>query len=318
MLALVFDGTPKIERDYPAPKLAPGEALVSVKQAGVCSTDLEILKGYMGFHGVLGHEFVGEVVQGPAQWQGKRVVAEINCTCGRCGMCDRGLGNHCTDRGVLGIYRRDGAFAEQIAVPVRNLHEVPANVSDDAAVFVEPLAAAYQILTQVTANPADEVVVLGGGRLGQMVVRALKGQYSNLTLVGRGEAKLKAAASAGVRTVPVSEFKPANHADIVVDATGSPQGFELAMQTVRPRGTIVLKSTTAAGAGGLNLAPLVINEVTVIGSRCGPFARALQALSSGEVDLTGLVSRRFGLADGLAALEAARSPQNIKVLIDVR
>lgn len=318
MLALVFDGTAKLRRDYPAPIPAANDVLVAVTHAGVCSTDLEILKGYMGFTGVLGHEFVGRVVRGPSLWMDKRVVGEINCICNKCAMCKRGLGSHCLDRGVLGIYRRDGVFAELLSLPVQNLHEVPANVSDDAAVFVEPLAAAYQILTQIQINPADEVVVLGGGRLGQMVVRALKNACPTLTLVSRGEEKLKAAARAGVRTVKVSDFTPASQADVVVDATGSPQGFELAMRTVRPRGTIVLKSTTAAGAGGLNLAPLVINEVTVIGSRCGPFDRALRALASGEVDLTGLISRRFALADGLAALEAAKQPGNIKVVIDVQ
>jgi threonine dehydrogenase-like Zn-dependent dehydrogenase len=317
MLALVFDGSAILSSTYPVPRLIKGEVVVAVRLAGLCSTDLEILKGYMGFRGVMGHEFVGVVAEGPKAWLGKRVVAEINCVCGRCDMCRRGSSNHCRDRTVLGIDRRDGVLAQYVAIPVRNLHEVPGAVSDEAAVFVEPLAAAFQVLRQVKCSSGDEAVVLGDGRLGQLVARVLHGRLRKLVLVGRHEGKLEAAEKAGVQTVLESDFIPRAKADLVVDATGSPSGLELAMKTVRPRGTIVLKSTTAAGAEGLNLAPIVINEVTIVGSRCGPFHEALEALARGEIDVSPLVSRRFALGDALAALAAAKAPQNIKVLIDV-
>ena len=318
MLALVFDGSPVLRSDYPEPRCAKGEALIAVKVAGVCSTDLEILKGYMGFRGVMGHEFVGVMADGPKPWIGKRVVAEINCVCGRCDMCTRGLSNHCRSRGVLGIDGRDGAFAQYVAIPVRNLHEVPAGVSDEAAVFVEPLAAAFQIIRQIKCAGNDNVVVLGDGRLGQLIVRVLKLRVRRLLMVGRHAAKLEAAEKQGVQTILEADFVPSAQADVVIDATGSPGGLELAMKEVRPRGTIVLKSTTAAGAGGLDLAPLVINEVTVVGSRCGPVPDALRALLRREVDVSALISRRFPLSEAAAALEAARSSENIKVLIDVQ
>ena len=315
MLALVFDGTAALRTDYPRPRAAAGEAVVAVTVAGVCSTDLEILKGYMGFSGVIGHEFVGRVAEGPGEWLGRRVVGEINCPCGRCGLCRDGLGNHCPGRTVVGIAGRDGVFAEHVALPVANLYEVPPAVDDDRAVFVEPLAAAFQVLEQVDVG-GRAVAVLGDGRLGQLVARVLAGAAGRLLLVGRHEAKLRLAARQGIETCPGEAFQPAGQFDVVVDATGRADGFALAMEAVRPRGTIVLKSTVA-GVGGPNLSPLVINEVTVVGSRCGPFRRALRALQAGQVEVASLITARFGLSDGLAALEAARSGGNVKVLIDV-
>lgn len=317
MLALVFDGSASLRKDYPAPSPRAGEAVVAVRMAGVCRTDLEIVKGYMGFRGVMGHEFVGTVVSGPAQWQGKRVVSEINCVCGQCDMCKRGLSGHCLDRTVIGISGHDGAMAQQIAVPVRNLHEVPANISDEEAVFAEPLAAAFQIVKQVRLGLSDKVVVLGDGRLGQLVARVLKGPVPQLLLVGKHAAKLEAAEKQGIATKLLEEFVPRGQADVVVEATGSVGGLELAMRTVRPRGTIVLKSTIAA-EGGMNLAPLVVNEVTVIGSRCGPFPDALRALARGEVDVSTLISQILPLSRGPEALEAAADGRNLKVLIDMR
>jgi len=316
MLALVYDGQVSLRGDYPKPAAQEGEALVAVRMAGVCSTDLEIVKGYMGFTGVMGHEFVGHVVDGPKQWVGKRVVAEINCVCGRCDLCQRGLSNHCPNRTVLGIDGRDGVFAEYAAVPVANLHAVPETVGDIEAVFVEPLAAAYQVLRQVKFDADDEVVVLGAGRLGQLTARVLKPLLRKLVLVGRHAGKLDAAEKAGIQTAAADEFAPAARADVVVDATGTPGGFEVAMRTVRPKGTIVLKSTFAA-AEPLNLSPLVINEVTVVGSRCGPFPDALRVLAAGEVDVSALVTRRFGLSQAPAALAAAAGADALKVLIDV-
>jgi len=328
MQALVFDGEAKLRTDVAVPRPEAGEVLVAVRVAGVCSTDLEILKGYMDFRGVMGHEFVGEVVGVAAgdrsaklkKWLHKRVVAEINCICGRCEMCRRGLSGHCTDRTVLGIDRRDGAFAEYVTVPAGNLHEVPESVSDDEAVFVEPLAAAFQVIHQVKIRRDAGVVVLGDGRLGQLVARVLKAANRRPLLVGRHAAKLEAAEKQGIQTALAEEFVARAEADFVVDATGSAGGFELAMRTVRPRGTIVLKSTFAAQTPCAlgSFAPLVINEITVVGSRCGPFPEAIKALANREVDLAALLSRRFDLAQATTALRAAKDPDNIKVLIDVR
>jgi threonine dehydrogenase-like Zn-dependent dehydrogenase len=317
MLAMCFDGDVVMRTDYPKPRCAHGDVLVEVCKAGICSTDLEVAKGYMGFGGVMGHEFVGRAVGGSRQWAGKRVVAEINCICGKCDMCKSGLANHCRNRTVLGIDGRDGCFAEYVTVPARNCHEVPESVSDSEAVFIEPLAAAFQLTRQVKPAQSDRVVVLGDGRLAQLVVRVLRLRLRRTLMVGRHPAKLEAAEKQGVQTVLEGDFVPAKAADVVVDATGSASGFELAMRTVRPRGTIVLKSTFAA-AGGLNLAPLVIDEITVVGSRCGPFPEAIAALARREVDVAALISAEFPLADGPAALAAAGNGNNIKVLLDVR
>ena len=324
MLALVFDGRPNLRDDYPQPRAKAGEALVAVRMAGICRTDLEIIKGYMsegprgGFRGVMGHEFVGTVVKGPRGWMDKRVVAEINCVCGQCDMCSSGLANHCRNRTVLGIDGRDGVIAEFVCVPVRNMHEVPPGVDDVAAVFAEPLAAAFQVVRQVRFDRNDKVVVIGDGRLGQLVARVLKLTVHRPVLVGKHEAKLEAAEKQGIETVLADKFVAAGRADIVIDASGSASGLDLAMRTVRPRGTIVLKSTFAGAAGKLNLAPIVVNELNVVGSRCGPFPDALKALASGDVDISALVSRRYPLRDAMAALEAAADPANIKVLIDVQ
>jgi len=272
----------------------------------------------MNFSGVMGHEFVGTVLEGPDEWCSRRVVGEINCPCGECELCGRGLGNHCRNRTVLGIDGRDGAFAECLSIPVANLHEVPDGVSDQCAVFAEPLAAALQIRRQVRIGEADTVVVLGAGRLGQLIARVLRGTVGRgLTVVGRHTSKLVVVEKAGVRAVHVDDFHGGGRADVVIDATGSASGFELAMRTVRPMGTIVLKSTFAADAG-TNLSPLVIDEITVVGSRCGPFDEALEALATGEVDVADLVSRRMPLTEALEALTEACRAENIKVLIDVR
>ena len=317
MLALWFDEEVKLRTDCPAPRPGRNEVLIEVRKAGICATDLEVTKGYMGFRGVMGHEFVGTAVGGSRKWKGRRVVGEINCVCGRCDMCRSGLAGHCRHRTVLGIDGRDGCFAEYVVLPAGNLHEVPGALSDTEAVFVEPLAAAFQIVRQIKLTPRDRVLVLGDGRLGQLVARVLTGRLKHTTMVGRHRGKLDAADKHGVQTVLADEFVPSADADVVIDATGSAEGFGLAMRAVRPRGTIVLKSTFAVD-GGLNLAPLVINEITVIGSRCGPFPVAIRALAGGEVDVAPLVSGEFPLAEGPAALKAAADPQNLKVLLDVR
>ena len=315
MLALTFDGQVKLQDDYPQPRTRTGEALLAVRLAGVCGTDLEIARGCMGFRGVMGHEFVATVIEGPGNWPGKRVVAEINCVCSKCDMCRAGLSNHCRNRSVLGIDGRDGAFAEYLTVPAANLHEVSGAISDEQAVFVEPLAAAFQVMRQVKFDSAQEVVILGDGRLGQLIARVLKDEVGPLVMVGRHPAKLEAAEKVGVQTVLAQDFVAAQRADVVIDATGSASGFDLAQRTVRPRGDIVLKSTFAA-KDGMNLTALVINEITLIGSRCGQFAQALRALEIGQIDISALISRRFALREAPSALAAAAEPPNIKVLID--
>jgi threonine dehydrogenase-like Zn-dependent dehydrogenase len=320
MRALRFDGERLAVREVPEPSPPPSEALVRVRLAGICNTDLELTRGYMGFRGTLGHEFVGEVVAlGPASEAapvtvGQRVVGEINAACGACPACRAGLRRHCPARTVLGILGRDGAFAEYLTLPVANLHPVPDAVPDEHAVFVEPLAAAFEILEQVAVRPTDRVVVLGDGKLGQLVARVLAGVAGAVTVVGHHPAKLALLAAAGIAT---RREPPAERADVVVDCTGRAAGFATALRLVRPRGTLVLKSTVAARPGdpSLDLAPLVIDEVTVVGSRCGPFPPALAALASGRIAVAPLVSAAYPLAEGVAAFAHAAQPATLKVLL---
>jgi len=314
--ALVFDGRLRLERDRPAPTPAEGEALIRVLAAGICNTDLEITKGYMGFAGVLGHEFVGVVEQSPdGNWDGKRVVGEINCACESCEWCRRGLLNHCPNRTVLGIVGRDGAFAEYVTLPVGNLHEVPPTVSDTQAVFVEPLAAAYEILEQVTVRRDDRVVVLGDGKLGLLAAQVLADAGAECCLVGRHASKLELAQSLGLCVSEAAEIAEKSRG-LVVDCTGSTEGLRQAMRLVEPRGTIVLKSTVA-GDDGPNLTPVVVDEVTVVGSRCGPFAPAIAALAEGRVRVEELVAAAYGLDDGLEAMAAAAEPGALKVVLQI-
>ena len=314
MRALVLNHDVAFEADRPEPLPAPGEVLVRVLSAGICETDLQLVKGYMGFRGVLGHEFVGIATSGPLA--GRRVVGEINCSCGECDLCRRGLGTHCPHRTVLGILNHDGAFADLISVPQRNLHVVPDSMPNDVAVFTEPVAAAFQILVQVPVGKNDRVTVLGDGRLGSLCAQVLAGVSNRVLVVGKHPVKLAPLSRLGISTALVSEVGADRSADIVVDATGSESGLPTALGLVRPRGTVVLK-TTVAGTQTLAWAPVVIDEITIVGSRCGPFDRALEALESGRVDVSALISNRFDLDDGVAALEHARSKGVLKVLLDV-
>jgi threonine dehydrogenase-like Zn-dependent dehydrogenase len=309
--AIRFSDVPKVEdTDVPAP--AVDEALIRVRVAGICSTDLEIVRGYMGFRGTLGHEFVGEVVEaGQGEWIGARVTGEINLGCARCERCLAGLSRHCATRTVLGILGKDGCFAEYVTLPIRNLHRVPAGLPDALAAFTEPLAAAYEILEQLRVEPRDRVAVLGDGKLGSLVALVLRHTGAEVTLVGRHRHKLDRMATAGVRTALVDQHQGTGF-DVVVEATGSPSGFERARSLLRPRGTLVLKSTYH-GRLELDAAPLVIDEITVVGSRCGPFAPALRALDQGFIDPAPLVEDVFPLADGVAALERAAAPGVAKV-----
>ena len=288
-------------------------ALIKVHLAGICSTDLQIFKGYMGFQGVPGHEFVGSIVDGPLELIKKRVVGEINFACGRCDYCNRGLGRHCPSRSVMGILGADGAFAEFVAVPVPNLHVVSESVSDEEAVFTEPLAAAFEILEQVQLNPGDEVLVLGDGKLSFLCAQVLRLASANVALVGKHPDKLKLIQRSGVRTMLLNDWKPKQF-DVVVEATGSPSGLQLAMSAVRPRGTLVLK-TTIAGEHKVSLAPLVINEITVVGSRCGPFAPALDALQERSVSVKPLIEKVYPLSEGVEAVAHAGSPGARKILL---
>jgi threonine dehydrogenase-like Zn-dependent dehydrogenase len=314
MRALEFDGQRAALVERADPKPSPDEALVRVSLAGVCRTDLELVRGYMGFRGVLGHEFVGRVLDGPSEWRGQRVVGEINFACGRCPTCAKGLRRHCPKRRVMGIHGADGAFAEAVLVPVENLHRVPDGVSDPQAVFVEPLAAAYEVLAQVEVPSGVRALVLGDGKLGLLIAQVLHAAGARVTAIGRHRGKLALLAARGIETVPCAEFR-GERAPLVVEATGTLSGFRRAVELTEPRGTLVLKSTVAAREP-LDLAPLVIDEITVVGSRCGPFPPALEALAAGQVDVDALVSERIPLAHAALALEHAARPGALKVLID--
>ncbi|HEV7300428.1 MAG TPA: alcohol dehydrogenase catalytic domain-containing protein [Tepidisphaeraceae bacterium] len=317
MRALVFNNTLAYQPRHPEPAATLGDTLVRVRQAGICATDLEITRGYMNFTGVLGHEFVGEVVSSPQkELVGQRVVGEINVVCGRCDLCQSGLSSHCRNRSVLGIAKHDGAFAELVRLPAMNLHVVPKGVDDDAAVFVEPLAAAFQVLKQVKLDGRKWVTVLGDGRLGLLVAQVLRNAGCPVRVIGKHADKLAICEKWGIRSRPLADIVGRHDQDVVVDCTGSASGFEMAMQMVRPRGTIVLKSTVAQGKP-LNLAPLVIDEINVVGSRCGPFREALAALAEKSVDVTGLISRRMRLENGVEAMDYAGRPGVLKVLLTV-
>ena len=314
MRAIVLEDQAVYQDSRPEPVARPGEVMVRVLQAGVCETDLQLIKGYMGFRGVLGHEFVGVAESGPLA--GQRVVGEINCACRTCDTCKAGLQTHCPNRTVLGILNHDGAFADRIAVPQVNLHAVPDTISTDVAVFTEPVAAAYQIPAQLSIARRDRIVVLGDGRLGNLCAQVLAGRSDHVLVVGKHPEKLALLQARGIATALVTEAIGERMADIVVECTGSDTGLPTALRLVRPRGTIVLK-TTVAGTQTLPWAPFVIDEVTLVGSRCGPFDRALDGLSQGEVDVLPLISDRFDLSHGLAALRRAQVRPVLKVLIDV-
>ena len=302
-----------------------GEALIQVLSAGICNTDLEIVKGYAGFHGILGHEFVGRVVEsGDARLTGRRVVGEINVGCNECDLCSKGDPRHCSGRTVVGIKNRDGAFAEFISLPVRNLVSVPDALPDEAAVFAEPLAAACQILEQVPINSSSSVTIIGDGKLAQAIIRVIAQTGCEPTMIGKHEHKLELARSAGARCVQIAGtsddlaglVNDLEKSDVVIEASGSPTGLPLALGLVRPRGVIVLKSTHH-GATALALSQAVVNEVTIVGSRCGRLSSAVDLLASGKVDMSPLISAQFPLGEGLKAFETAARPEIMKVLLQV-
>lgn len=314
MHALYWNGKSlQLDRSYPSPKADDKTAVVRVRLAGICSTDLQIFKGYMGFQGVPGHEFIGVVSEGPAELLGRRVVGEINFACGRCELCARGLGRHCPERRVMGILGADGSFAEYVAVPAKNLHLVPDSLADEAAVFTEPLAAAFEILEQIEPMPRDEVLVLGDGKLGLLCAQVLSLTGARVAVLGKHENKLDILRKLGIQTALLSHWRP-RLADIVVEATGSTSGLKRALALVRPRGTLVLKSTLAVDHT-LSLAPLVINEITVVGSRCGLFPPVLTALAEKSVTVTPLIDKVYPLNDGIEAVAYAGRTGAVKVLL---
>jgi threonine dehydrogenase-like Zn-dependent dehydrogenase len=314
MKAIYWDGDElTLDSSYPPPVPDQETAIVKVHLAGICSTDLQIFKGYMKFRGVPGHEFVGSVQQGPENWLGKRVVGEINFGCGHCEFCARDLTRHCPNRTVMGILNADGAFAEAFAVRLENLHVVPDSVNDEQAVFTEPLAAAFEILQQTQISTGDEILILGDGKLGNLCAQVLRLTGAKLTALGKHQDKLELIKRTGVRTMLLNDWKPRPF-DVVVEATGSAAGLELAISAVRPRGTLVLKSTIA-GAHQVSLAPLVINEINLVGSRCGIFSDALEALAARQVSVVPLIEQVYPLEQGIEAIQHATRPGAKKILL---
>lgn len=314
MHALVWDGDElRFVDDVPPPALTEGTALVRVHLAGICSTDLQILQGYMGFRGILGHEFVGEVIDGPDEWKGRRVVGEINFACGRCETCEAGHPRHCPTRTVLGIQGADGTFADLVRIPVGNLHEVPEGVPDRSAVFTEPLAAAFEAEIQTRELAGGTTTVLGAGKLGLLVAQVLASRGDRVQVVVRSSGTRRRVEALGLEATDARSA--ARGRDLVIEATGAIEGLELALSIVRPLGTVVAKSTVAANHA-LDLAPIVIHEITVIGSRCGPFAPALEALRTNTVSVAPLLDEIHPLERGVEAIRAAGRPGALKFLLE--
>jgi threonine dehydrogenase-like Zn-dependent dehydrogenase len=305
----------QLRQDLPIPNIPDGEARVKVLQAGICNTDLELLRGYYPYRGVLGHEFVGVVETGPKEWQGKRVVGEINAVCGQCEDCLNGLGNHCQFRTVLGIVNRDGAFADYLTLPIKNLYIVPDSVSTDAATFTEPIAAALEIQQQLKITDRHKVLVVGDGKLGQLVAQTLALTGCELWAIGRHPEKLALLAKRGIKT-GFSEDVPERYFDIAVECTGNPSGFETARRGLRPRGILVLKSTYANRLS-LDVSSLVVDEITLMGSRCGPFDQALAVLANQQIEVESLIQARYSLSDALQAFEQAQTKGTLKVLLEM-
>jgi len=300
-------------RDIPRPH-KPGEALIKIRKAGICSTDLELVKGYYPYTGILGHEFVGEVVDADnISWIGQRVVGEINVVCNQCEQCLNGRHTHCENRTVLGIVNRDGAFAEYTNLPIANLHRVPASVSDEMAVFTEPLAAALEIQQQIQIRPTDRVLLVGAGRLGQLIAQTLALTGCDLRVVARHAHQQNLLEARAIRVITEEEIQPWRW-DVVVEATGSPAGFSLARQAVRPRGTLVLKSTYKSELN-VNFSAIVVDEINIIGSRCGPFEPALRLMESRQVDPAVLIADDFKLDEAFKAFERAAETGVLKVLV---
>jgi threonine dehydrogenase-like Zn-dependent dehydrogenase len=311
------DGLVSYREEIPVPDIPAGEAMVRLRLAGICTTDLELVRGYYPFTGVLGHEFVGEVIEAPGadSLVSRRVVGEINSTCGSCVNCLAGRPTHCENRTVLGIVHRNGVFAEYFTLPVKNLHLVPDHLTDDAAVFTEPLAAALEIQQQLQIHPTDRILLVGAGRLGQLVAQCFTNTGCDLRVLARYPNQQKILNDQQIRVIREEDI-PSARMDIVVEATGSSEGFKIARRAVRPRGTIVLKSTYK-GEMRVNFSSMVVDEINLVGSRCGPFEPALGLLASGKVNIYPLIDSRFNVSDGGKALQHAAQPGVLKVLLSL-
>ena len=292
----------------------PSEVLIQIRKAGICSTDLELVKGYYPYTGIIGHEFVGEVVESPDKsWIGARVVGDINAVCGTCEACLNGRPTHCEKRTVLGIVNRDGVFAEYTMLPLENLHRVPDSVPDEMAVFTEPLAAALEIQQQIQIRPTDRVLVVGAGRLGQLIAQTLALTGCDLHVLARHTPQQKLLTTRSIKTISEENIQPRRW-DMVVEATGSTDGFNIARKAVRPRGTMMMKSTYK-GEMTVNFSSIVVDEIQIIGSRCGPFEPALRLLEKREIDPTVLIAEEYKLSDILKAFDRAAQPGMLKVLV---
>ena len=301
-------------RDVPVPELPTGYARVRVRVAGICNTDLELKRGYYGFAGIPGHEFVGDVVEGPPDLRGRRVVGEINLACGQCALCAKGWGRHCATRTVLGILKHPGAFAEMLTLPVENLRVVPELVSDEEAVFTEPVAAACQILDQITIARDERVAVLGAGKLGLLISQVLQAHGAAVVLYGRHAAALDLARGWGIAVARAGDASPVAEYAVVVDATGASDGLNRAIAMTRPRGTVVMKSTVTESVA-VNTAAAIVHEITLLGSRCGRFEPALELLASGRVNVAEMIDSRFDLDNAALAFERAETKGVLKVLL---
>jgi len=312
MLAIQKKGNEPVLVEIPNPVRAQNEALIRLDCAGICATDLEILKGYLTFEGILGHEFVGTVLEADDKsLEGKRVVGNINCGCGECSLCRKGDPRHCPDRTTLGIVEKDGAFAEMFTMPEVNLVTVPETIPDEEAVFAEPVAAALEITEQVSIPQGKPVLVMGDGRLGTLVALVLREIGASVTISGRVPEKLAVLESIGFKLL--SEKSPKKF-DVVVDATGSPTAISEAITRTAPRGHVVLKTTTHASST-LDLSRLVIDEITIVGSRCGPIDRAIEIIARGSLELRNLITATYELKDAAAAFTTASLPESFKVLL---
>lgn len=304
----------RFRSDLPLPESAIDESLVRVIRAGICNTDLELIRGYYPYCGILGHEFVGIVEKGPDHLRGQRVVGEINATCGQCRYCLNAQSRHCENRTVLGIVNRNGAFADYLTLPTDNLHLVPDGMITDIAVFTEPVAAALEIQEQIHIDANDRVLVVGDGKLGLLVAQALALTGCDILAIGRHSEKLDILRNLGINTGFPDSIRERSF-DVAVECTGNPEGFDLARRALRPRGTLILKSTYA-GNLNINASALVVDEITLIGSRCGPFDRAIDVLANGQINVEQLIQGRYCLEQGSDAFNHARKRGTLKILFE--
>ncbi|MCE1245515.1 MAG: alcohol dehydrogenase catalytic domain-containing protein [Firmicutes bacterium] len=315
MKALVFDKELTFETSVPMPVRKKGEALIKVTLSGICRTDIEITRGYMHYHGIPGHEFVGVVEESDNQnLVGKRVTGDINCACGHCSMCRMGRHKHCYNRTTLGIFGRNGTFAEYIVLPDKNLYVIPDNLSDEEAVFVEPLAAAYEIPQSIHIHPVNRILVIGAGKLGALIAQVLKKTSCHMDVLAKYDYQAEFLRDCGIKTTPPDKLPEGELYDYAVECSGVPACFDLASAHIHPRGTLIMKSTYHDNIE-VNISALVVNEIRMIGSRCGPFEPALRSLADGSVKVKPLIAETFSIDDGLIAFDHAVKGARGKVLI---